>query len=94
LEVKDLTIQVLNPGRINSTHFFNEFSEKWNARKSNQFYALSPEKVAQMILATVNTNFDVDVGLDAILMRFVYWLFPAPLLDAAMKKNAIADPPC
>jgi short-subunit dehydrogenase len=81
LEVRDLTVQIVNPGQTRAPN------------AEGPVWALSSDRVAEMILATVNTNFDVDVGIEAVGYRFVYWLLPQCVLDRLLRREALAHPP-
>jgi short-subunit dehydrogenase len=90
-EVRDMWIQVLNPGRVRGTKFFdtvppelkNYFNSPWCAS-----WSLTPERVANFALSTIGTNFDVDIGFEAIIARVIFWIVPPPVIDFILRKTA------
>jgi short-subunit dehydrogenase len=90
-EVKDMWIQVLNPGRVQGAKFSGEvppeLREYFNPPGSAG-RGLTPERVAEFALSTIGTNFDVDIGLDAIITRIIFWIVPPPVIDYFLRKMA------
>jgi short-subunit dehydrogenase len=86
-EVGKMSVQILNPGRIDGTKFFDLVPHSLRATFARSVpRALTPARVADMVLATLNTNFDVDVGWDAIVARILFWALPPPLIDVVLRR--------
>lgn len=88
LESEGITVQVINPGHINGTSFFKNIPECMKSMTKDTPSALTPGRVADVILATIKTNLDIDVGNDAVMMRILYTVVPTPLMDMVMKNMA------
>jgi short-subunit dehydrogenase len=86
-EAGDMHVQVLNPGRIDGTKFFDSVPNNLRGALARKVPgALTPERVADMVLATLNTNFDVDVGWDSIVSRVLFWVVPPPIIDFVLRR--------
>jgi short-subunit dehydrogenase len=48
--------------------------------------SLTSDRIADMVLATLNTNFDVDVGRASIISRILFWVLPPPVIDFVLRK--------
>lgn len=80
----DIPIQILNPGVIKNTRFFDDVPEGMKPIVKPPESSLTPDRVADMILTTYGKNFEVDVGIDCIAYRCVFWLFPPQIIDFIM----------
>ena len=89
IESKHVTVQVINPGHIAGTKFFDDVPEAVKFLTKDPPGTLTPEKVTNAILATVGLNCDVDIGWDCILYRCLLWVLPVPVMDFVMEKMAI-----
>ena len=81
-----IPIQILNPGVIKNTRFFDDVPPGMKPIVKPPESSLTPERVADMILSSYGKNFDVDVGIDCILYRCVFWLFPPQIIDFVMSR--------
>jgi short-subunit dehydrogenase len=92
-EAKNMCVQVINPGRIKGTKFFDSVPQNLRGFLARPIpWALTPERVARIVLATLDTNFDVDVGWDAILSRIIFWAVPGPVIDFFLKRTVLTIP--
>lgn len=82
----NIPIQVLNPGVIKNTRFFDDVPPGMKSIVKPPESALTPERVADMILSSYGKNFEVDVGTDCITYRCVFWIFPPFLVDLIMSR--------
>ncbi|OHT12506.1 hypothetical protein TRFO_17534 [Tritrichomonas foetus] len=75
------SIQIINSGFIKDTQFFSNIPSSLKSFSDPPSYALTPGRVADMLLATVGTGFEVDVGYDTILYRCLFWVLPPQVTD-------------
>lgn len=82
----NIPIQILNPGVIKNTRFFDDVPLGMKPIVKPPESSLTPERVADMILSSYGKNFEVDVGTDCIAYRCVFWLFPPQVIDFVMSR--------
>ena len=81
----NISIQIINAGFIKDTLFFKNVSPGLKAFSTPPPYALTPGRVADIILSTIGTGFDVDIGVDSIVSRCLLWIVPPPIVDLVFK---------
>lgn len=81
---QNISVQVVNPGQIAGTRFFDTMPEKLKSFGTPGSHALKPSVVARMLLSTVGTNFTFDCGIDCWLFRLIS-ILPFPVSDLILK---------
>jgi short-subunit dehydrogenase len=87
-EAGKMCVQVLNANKVDQWNIYDCVSSNEPQLFCDLYdRSLKPERVADMVLATLNTNFDVDVGYDSIIGRVLFWVLPPPIIDFLIRKS-------
>ncbi|KAH0795713.1 SDR family oxidoreductase [Histomonas meleagridis] len=82
-----IPVQCYNAGHVKDTRFFDSMPKEFESAMISPV-SMTPQRVAEIMLATYGTSLSYDIGADTIVMRLVFWLVPLPVMDAVLKSMA------